>query len=374
MHQNPCFWKNCLFGVKKCILPQNKSCSKNFELLYASNMVRPSPVERLVTNTALSKSSETGDLHQNDQERLRLWRHPSFSLSPPQTQFWDAGEPPQFWDADEAHKKVHVHVPNFCHHPLRMIWMAPYSIISSSSTGALCAMESPSKGSSDNGGHNFYPGILVPIRPIAIIEKGDKHSEWNGLTDPLLEKREEALGWSRRCHHAITWSDLARLSVLLPTLLYQRAVRLVICTRMTRSSLGSGTCSPLLSSSTPSHPQWSASHFESSQLSLDLQLLFKRVRINRLHWYSVSCKFCFYICNKNLGSSAPLFLVWAQAQSPGLYSLHMVQYPSVVVMAIIKCHLPPGVYILGCRWCWWRPPAQDGNFITYIPENLAFYI
>ena len=47
------------------------------------NMVRPSPVERLVTNTALSKSSETGDLHQNDQERLRLWRHPSsLSLSP----------------------------------------------------------------------------------------------------------------------------------------------------------------------------------------------------------------------------------------------------------------------------------------------------
>ena len=45
-------------------------------------MVRPSPVERLITNTALSKSSETGDLHQNDQERLRLWRHPSFSLSP----------------------------------------------------------------------------------------------------------------------------------------------------------------------------------------------------------------------------------------------------------------------------------------------------
>ena len=44
-------------------------------------MVRPSPVERLITNTALSKSSETGDLHQNDQERLRLWRHPSFSLS-----------------------------------------------------------------------------------------------------------------------------------------------------------------------------------------------------------------------------------------------------------------------------------------------------
>ena len=37
------------------------------------NMVRPSPVERLVTNTALSKSSETGDLHQNDQEQLRLW-------------------------------------------------------------------------------------------------------------------------------------------------------------------------------------------------------------------------------------------------------------------------------------------------------------
>ena len=35
-------------------------------------------------------------------------------------------------------------------------------------------MDSPSKGSSDNGGHNFYPDILVPIRPIAIIEKGDK--------------------------------------------------------------------------------------------------------------------------------------------------------------------------------------------------------
>ena len=69
-----------------------------------------------------------------------------------------------------------------------MIRMAPYSIISSSSTGDLCAMKSPSKGSSDNGGHNFYPGILVPIRPIAIIEKGDKHS------DPLLEKREEAVG------------------------------------------------------------------------------------------------------------------------------------------------------------------------------------
>ena len=32
-HQNPCFWENCLFGVKKCILPKNKSCSKNFELL-----------------------------------------------------------------------------------------------------------------------------------------------------------------------------------------------------------------------------------------------------------------------------------------------------------------------------------------------------
>ena len=31
--QNPCFWENCLFGVKKCILPKNKSCSKNFELL-----------------------------------------------------------------------------------------------------------------------------------------------------------------------------------------------------------------------------------------------------------------------------------------------------------------------------------------------------
>ena len=61
-----------------------------------------------------------------------------------------------------------------CLRPLRMIRMAPYSIISSSSTGALCAMDSPSKGSSDNGGGNFYPGILVPIRPIAIIEKGDK--------------------------------------------------------------------------------------------------------------------------------------------------------------------------------------------------------
>ena len=35
-------------------------------------------------------------------------------------------------------------------------------------------MDSPSKGSLDNGGGNFYPGILVPIGPIAIIEKGDK--------------------------------------------------------------------------------------------------------------------------------------------------------------------------------------------------------
>ena len=31
MHQNPRFWENCLFGVKKCILPQNKSCSKNLD-------------------------------------------------------------------------------------------------------------------------------------------------------------------------------------------------------------------------------------------------------------------------------------------------------------------------------------------------------
>ena len=33
MHQNPSFWENCLFGVKKGILPKNKSCSKNLELL-----------------------------------------------------------------------------------------------------------------------------------------------------------------------------------------------------------------------------------------------------------------------------------------------------------------------------------------------------
>ena len=56
------------------------------------------------------------------------------------------------------------------------------------------------------------------------------------------------------CHHAILWSDLARLSVSLPTLLYQGAVRLVICTRMTRSGLGSGVT--LLSLSLPLKPSF----------------------------------------------------------------------------------------------------------------------
>ena len=152
-------------------------------------LVRPSPVERLVTNTALSRSSETGDLHQNDQEQLRLWRHPSFSLSLPLKPSFEmlvthqvSGRPGvvNLLSFEMLMRLIRKSMSMFqtfalaCLRPLRMIRMAPYSIISSSSTGALCAMDSPSKGSSDNGGHNFYPGILVPIRPIAIIKKGDK--------------------------------------------------------------------------------------------------------------------------------------------------------------------------------------------------------
>ena len=32
--QNLCFWKNCLFGIKKLYLPKNKSCSKHLQELF----------------------------------------------------------------------------------------------------------------------------------------------------------------------------------------------------------------------------------------------------------------------------------------------------------------------------------------------------
>ena len=45
--------------------------------------------------------------------------------------------------------------------------------------------------------------------------------------------------------------------------------------------------------------------------SLDLQFLFKRVRMNRLHWYSVCCKFCFYISNKRPRVQDSLASTWS---------------------------------------------------------------